>query len=71
MLVNTIKLVPSNTTCVSFIIMLKCFLQEQHISTQLRGHHQANIVIKLKITVHKQLAYLRDPVRLCLTVLTL
>jgi hypothetical protein len=38
------------------------FLQEQHVSTQLRGHHQAGIVTKLKMAVHKQLAYLRDPV---------
>jgi hypothetical protein len=34
------------------------FLQEQHVSTQLRGHHQVGIVMKLKMAVHKQL----DPV---------
>jgi hypothetical protein len=33
------------------------FLQEQHVSTQLRGHHQAGIVVKLKMAVHKQLAH--------------
>jgi hypothetical protein len=32
------------------------FLQEQHVSTQLTGHHQAGIVIKLKMAIHKQLA---------------
>jgi hypothetical protein len=61
--VNSITLVLSNTTCVSSIIMLKVFLQEQHVSTQLRGHHQAGIVMKLKMAVHKQLVYLQDPVR--------
>jgi hypothetical protein len=33
------------------------FLQEQHVSNQLRGYHQAGIVMKLKMAVHKQLAY--------------
>jgi hypothetical protein len=32
------------------------FLQEQHVSTQLRGHYQGGIVMKLKMAVHKQLA---------------
>jgi hypothetical protein len=56
-------LVPPNTTRLSFIIMLNFFLQKQHVSTQLRGHHQAGIVMKLKMAVRKQLLYLRDPVR--------
>jgi hypothetical protein len=33
------------------------FLQEQHVSTQLRGHYQAGIVMKFKMAVHKQFAY--------------
>jgi hypothetical protein len=37
------------------------FLQEQHVSTQLRDHHQANVVMKFKMATHKQLAYPRDP----------
>jgi hypothetical protein len=61
--INTIKLVLSNTTCVSFIIMLKSILQEQHVSTQLRSHHPASTVMKLKMAVHKQLVYLQDPVQ--------
>jgi hypothetical protein len=39
------------------------FLQEQHVSTQLRDHNQAGIVIKLKMAVRKQSLYLGDPVR--------
>jgi hypothetical protein len=50
-LINTVMLVPSNTTRVSFIIMLKWFLQERHVSTQLRGHHHASTVMKLKMAV--------------------
>jgi hypothetical protein len=30
------------------------FLQDQHVSTQLRGYHQAGIVMKLKMAVHKE-----------------
>jgi hypothetical protein len=59
----TIKLVLPDTTHVSFIIMLKCSLQEQYVSTQLRGHHQAGIVMKLKMAARKQLVYLWGPVR--------
>jgi hypothetical protein len=33
------------------------FSQKQHVSTLLRGHHQASIVMKLKMAVHKQLAH--------------
>jgi hypothetical protein len=50
-LINTIKLVPLITTRVSFIIMLKWFLQERHVSTKLRSHHQASTVMKLKMAV--------------------
>jgi hypothetical protein len=39
------------------------FLQEQHVSTQLQDHHQAGKVMKMKMALHKQLAYLRDLVR--------
>jgi hypothetical protein len=30
----------------------------QHVSTQLKGHHQASTAMKLKMAVHKQLVYL-------------
>jgi hypothetical protein len=39
------------------------FLQKQRVSTQLKGHYHASVVMELKRAVHKQLAYLRDPVR--------
>jgi hypothetical protein len=47
-------------TCYYYVRM---FLHEQHVSTQLRSHHQASIAMQLKMAVHKQLAYLRDSVR--------
>jgi hypothetical protein len=50
--INTVK----HNSCI-FYYYVKTFLQEQHVSTQLRGHHQAGIVMKLKMSVHKQLAY--------------
>jgi hypothetical protein len=45
--INTIKLVPPNTTRVSFIIKSKCFTRA-HILTQLRDHYQTSIVMKWK-----------------------
>jgi hypothetical protein len=33
------------------------FLQEQHVSTQLRGHHQAGIVMGMKMAVYEELVY--------------
>jgi hypothetical protein len=32
------------------------FSQKQHVSAQLKGHHQAGKVMKLKTAVHKQFA---------------
>jgi hypothetical protein len=46
-----------------FYYYVKMFLQKQHVSTHLRGHHQASVVMELRKAVHKQLAYVRDPVR--------
>jgi hypothetical protein len=40
-----------------FYYNFKKFLQEQYVSTQLRGHHQAGIVTKLKMAIHEHLAY--------------
>jgi hypothetical protein len=50
--ISTIK----QNLCI-FYDYVKMFLREQHVSTQLRGHHQASIVMKLEMAVHKQLAY--------------
>jgi hypothetical protein len=41
-----------------FYYYVNMFLQEQHVSTQLRSDHQASIVMQFEIAVHKQLAYL-------------
>jgi hypothetical protein len=40
-------------SCV-FYYCVKMSSQEQHVSTQLTGHHQGGIVMKLKMAVHKQ-----------------
>jgi hypothetical protein len=54
--VSTVK----HNSCIHYYV--KIFLQGQHVSTQLRGHHQASTVMKLKMAIHKQLVYLRDPI---------
>jgi hypothetical protein len=40
-----------------FLLHVTMLLQEQHVSNQIRGHHQTSIVMKLKMAVHKQLAF--------------
>jgi hypothetical protein len=52
--VSTVK----HNSCI-FHYYVKMFLQKQHVSTQLR----AGIVMKLKMSIHKQLAYLWDTVQ--------
>jgi hypothetical protein len=47
--VSTVK----HNSCI-LCYYVKMFLQQQHVPTQLRGHHQAGIVTKFKMAVHKQ-----------------
>jgi hypothetical protein len=44
-----------------YILLVKMVYKKQHVSTQLRGHHQVGIM-KVRMAVHKLLASLRDPV---------
>jgi hypothetical protein len=50
--ISTVK----HNSCI-FGCYFKMFLRELHVSTHLRGYHQGGIVMKLKMSVHKQLAY--------------
>jgi hypothetical protein len=50
--VSTVK----HTSCILYYYA-KMYLQEQHVSTQLRGHHQVRIVMKLKMAIQKLFKY--------------
>jgi hypothetical protein len=41
-----------HNSCI-FYYYVKVFSQKQRVSTQLRGHHQASIVMKIKMALHK------------------
>jgi hypothetical protein len=49
--VSTVK----HNSCIFYYV--KIFLHDQHVSTQLMGNHQAGILIKFELAVHKELAY--------------